>query len=384
MKTALAVFAFSIWSVNVLCAQSFPGTWQGEMNRPGASNADLRVILKISASATDKLVADLFLIQDQQSVEPPVTSINASGNALRITIDRLNAGYEGRMSAAGDAIQGTWIQHGKPAPLTFLRATSETAWAIPEPPPPPKMMDSNATAEFEVATIKPSDPNRPGWRIGLDPSGVSTLNTTLLDLITFAYDVHSTQVIGAAAWADTDRFDIVAKPDMPGMPNISQMKVMLRKLLADRFSFVFHESRNPLPAYAITVMESGLKITKEEHSADPLYGIAGQPQHGFNVGNATIAEFASSLQMQFMELPVVDQTGLGGARFSFVIKFTPDSWMHPVGNSLPPDAQAAAIDPTAPPDLFSAMERQLGLRLRKTKAPVDVMIVDKVEKPSPN
>jgi uncharacterized protein (TIGR03435 family) len=243
------------------------------------------------------------------------------------------------------------------------------------------MMDPNAKPQFEVATIKPSDPARAGFAIRLNPSGVNTLNTTLIDLIKFAYDIHAKQIVGAPAWADSDKFDIMAKPDAPGMPNINQMKLMIQKLLADRFSLAFHRDRKELSVYAITVVESGVKIRKEEHATDPLYGIAGQPQRGFNVGNATMSEFASSLQAQFMDLPVIDQTGFGDTRYTFVVRFTPDSWMRPSGGAGSP---ADASDAEAPPDLFSAMERQLGLRLRKAKGLVDVVVIDKIETPSSN
>ena len=91
------------------------------------------------------------------------------------------------------------------------------------------------------------------------------------------------------------------------------------------------------------------------------------------------------MQAQFMDLPVIDQTGLGETRYTFVVKFTPDPGMRPFGGAgAPPQGQPATTDPDAPPDLYSAMEQQLGLRMQKTKAPVEVMIIDKVERPSAN
>jgi uncharacterized protein (TIGR03435 family) len=246
------------------------------------------------------------------------------------------------------------------------------------------MMDPNAKPGFEVATIKPSDPTRPGWGIRLNPSGVSTLNTTLNDLIKFAYDLHSKQVIGAPTWADSAKFDIVGKPDAPGMPSINQMKTMLQELVGDRFSLAFHKDRKELSVYAITVLESGMRIKKEEHAVTPLPGVAGQPQRGVNVNNATMAQFAALLLDGFMDLPVIDQTGLGDTHYTFVLKFTPYPGMLPSGGATPPEAQSAAPDAEAPPDLFTAMEQQLGLRMRKTKTLVDVMVIDKIQKPSPN
>jgi len=163
------------------------------------------------------------------------------------------------------------------------------------------------------------------------------------------------------------------------------MQMMLQKLLADRFSLAFHKDKKELSAYAITVAKGGEKIKKEENANIPVPGFGGLPQRGFNIRNATMSEFASVMQAQFMDQPVVDQTGLGDTRYTFILKFTPDPSMRPFGGAAaPPEAQPPAPDPDAPPDLFGAMEQQLGLRMQKTKARVDVMVIDKIEKPSAN
>jgi uncharacterized protein (TIGR03435 family) len=385
MKKMLWIPALALCFGNALLAQSFPGTWQGALKVPQAPNGELRIVLKMSTTPADKLAGDFYSI-DQRTPAIPATTVTASGNTLKMAIQQLNGSYEGRMSADGNTINGTWTQNGNSLPLDLTRATPETAWTIPEPPPPPKMMDANAKPEFEVATIKPSDPNRPGWGITVDRSGVfHTLNTTLNDLIKFAYDMHPKQVAGAPAWADSDKFDIEAKPDKPGMPSVNQMKVMLQKLLADRFSLTSHKDKRELSAYAITVVKGGVKIKKEENTTIPIPGFGGRPQAGFNAHNATLGEFASVMQAQFMDLPVVDQTGLGDTRYTFVVKFTPDPGMRPFGGAAPPpQAQPATPDPDAPPDLFAAMEQQLGLHMQKTKALVDVMVIDKIDKPSAN
>ena len=143
MKRLLWVLAVSICSGNGLFAQSFPGTWQGALRAPQAPNGELRIVLKISTTTEDKLAADFYSI-DQRTPAIPATTVAASGNSLKMTIDRLNGAYEGRMTTDGKTINGTWTQQGTPAPLDLTRATPETAWTIPEPPPPPKMMDPKA------------------------------------------------------------------------------------------------------------------------------------------------------------------------------------------------------------------------------------------------
>jgi uncharacterized protein (TIGR03435 family) len=351
--------------VSALFAQvpDITGTWQGTLKAP---NRDLRTVYRISKGDDGSLKAVLYSIdQGAQSIQASLVRVR--GSAVQITIPAIGGIYDGNLSSDGNTIAGTWTQGPAPLPLILTRATSETAWTIPDPPPPPKMMDPNAKPEFEVASIKPSDPNRPGWGINTNSSGILlTRGTTFNDLVKFAYDMHPKQVVGAPAWADSDKFDIQAKPDLPGMSTMNQMKAMLQKLLADRFSLVSHQDRRELAVYAITVAKSGVKLQKEENATVPLPGFGGQPQLGFNVHNATLAEFASVMQAQFMDLPVVDQSGLGDTRYTFVLKFTPDPGMRPFGGAFsPPAASSPTSDPDAPPDLFSAVERQLGLHMQK-------------------
>jgi uncharacterized protein (TIGR03435 family) len=234
-----------------------------------------------------------------------------------------------------------------------------------------------------VATIKPSDPNRPGWGLGRDQEGIfHTQNTTLADLARYAFTVHLKQLIDLPAWAETEKFDVVGKPDTPGFSTTEQMRTMVRKLLVECSSLAYHKQKKEIPVYALAVAKAGPKI-KQETASLPGPAFGGAPQRGFQGRSATMAEFASIMQSQFMDLPVVDQTGLGDTRYSFILKFTPDPTMRPFGGAL--DAQAPPLSADdAPSDLFSALEQQLGLRLQKTKASVDVIVVDKIEKPSAN
>jgi uncharacterized protein (TIGR03435 family) len=372
-------------SASALFAQTLTGTWQGALKVPQAPNGELRIVMKISTTEKDTLKAEMYSI-DQGGQAVPAESVKQSGSSLKIAIPALNGTYEATVSADGNTITGTWTQ-GAPLPLVMVKATPSTAWTIPEPLPPPQMMDVKAKPVFEVATIKPSDPKQPGWGINVNRSGIfKTRNTNLSDLLKFAYSVHSKQIAGAPAWADSEKFDIEAKPDTPGLPTIDQMRAMVQKLLADRFALTFHEEKKELSAYAITVAKGGPKLKKEEDPAVPGPGFGGMPQRGFNVRVATMAQFAAVMQAQFMEQPVVDQTGLGDTRYNFILKWTPDPTQSAgYGQAGPPPVpQAPTPDADAPPDLFSAMVQQLGLQMKMTKAPIDVMVIDKVEKPSEN
>lgn len=381
---ALALGALFV-SAGALGAQTITGTWQGALKIPQAPNGELRIVMKISTTEKDTLKAEFYSI-DQGGQAFNAESVKVSGSSIKIAVPALNGNYEGTVSQDGNTMTGTWSQ-GAPMPLTLTKATPTTAWTIPEPPPPLKFMDKDAKPEFEVATIKAPDPARPGWGININRSGVFlTHNTNLSDLIKFAYSVHSKQIAGAPAWADSEKFDIEAKPDKPGLPSVEQAAVMVQKLLADRFGLTFHNEKKELSAYVITVAKGGEKLKKEEDPAVPGPGFGGMPQRGFNVHAATIAQFAAMMQAQFMEQPVVDQTGLGNTRYNFVLKWTPDPSQTPgFGQQAPaPVPQAATPADDAPPDLFSAMAQQLGLQMKNAKTPVDVMVIDKVEKPSEN
>jgi uncharacterized protein (TIGR03435 family) len=244
-------------------------------------------------------------------------------------------------------------------------------------------MAADAKPAFEVATIKPSDPARPGKVFTIRGQDVITINTTLSDLITMAYNLHPRQVTGGPAWLESDKYDITGRPEIPGQPNTTQLKIMIQKLLADRFQLKFHTEKKELGVYAITVGKTGSKLTKSASDPNGLPGLffgRGTPGMTFNVRNATIAEVASVLQGNVLDKPVVDQTGLS-EKYDFLLKFTPDpGQMTGLGGPPPP----AADNLDAPPDIITAVQQQLGLKVENTKAPVDVIVIDRVEKPSEN
>jgi uncharacterized protein (TIGR03435 family) len=318
---------------------------------------------------------------DQQSPAIPATTFTRSGSTVKMTVTPLNGTYEGKVSADGNSIEGIWSQ-GMPLTLNLVRATPETAWVIPEPPPPPKTMAADANPGFEVATIKPA---RPEGRFSLtvNRSGMlNTTSTTVADLIKFAYDLHPRQITKGPAWLESEKYDITAKPDTEGIPNPTQLKLMVQKLLKERFQLTFHNEKKELSVYAISVTKTGPKLTKNE-SGGNLPGYGGG-RGTFIVRNSSIAEFGHILQANILEQPVVDQTGLGATRYDFTLKWTPDPSQSQIGGPAPPNAPPPADNADVPPDIFTAFQQQLGLKLENTKAPVDVMVVDRLEKPSDN
>lgn len=372
-------------SFSQLSAQNITGTWQGSLKPPQGQGRELRTVIKISTTDNDKLAAVFYSI-DQQSPAIPATTFTRNGSTVKMTITTLNGTYEGRVNADGTTIDGTWTQGGPAIPLVLTKATPETAWAIPEPPPPPKPMAADAKPAFEVATIKPSDPARPGKLFTVRGQEVITINTTLSDLITMAFDLHRQQITGGPAWFESDKFDITGKPEVPGQPNVTQLKIMIQKLLVDRFQLKFHNEKKELSVYAITVGKTGSKLAKSQSDPNGLpglfFGRGASSGMTFNVRNATIAEVASVLQGSVLDKPVADQTGLS-EKYDFLLKFTPDPGQM-AGFGGPPTPPPAADNLDAPPDIFTAFQQQLGLKLESTKAPVSVMVIDRVAKPSDN
>ena len=364
-----------------LFAQNITGSWQGTLQGP--QGRSLRLIVKVTRADDESLKAVLYSI-DQAGGQPiNATSATLQGSAFKMTIAGIGGTYEGKMNADGASITGTWSQGGAPAPLVLARATPETAWTIPDPPPPPKLMAADANPAFEVATIKPANPDTPGASMLVGRGGgnlFTTTNSTANDLITFAYGLHARQVTGGPAWLESEKFDISAKPDQAGVPNLTQLRTMVQKMLADRFQLAFHRDKKELSAYVLTVSKTGPKMAKTEGTTGVLPGFGGRGPGNIIVRNATMEEFASFLQSRILERPVVDQTGLT-VRYDFTLLWTPDSAQLA---ALGPNAPPVATNPDAPPDLFAAMQQQLGLKIESAKTPVEVLVIDKVEKPSGN
>jgi uncharacterized protein (TIGR03435 family) len=307
--------------------------------------------------------------------------VTLQGSNVKMVLPGIGGGYEGTLNASGTAIAGSWTQGPGMLPLNLTRATSETAWAIPEPPARPKPMAADANPVFEVATIKPSKPDRQGKGFRIQGRRFTTVNTSVSDLITFAYDMQARQITGGPAWLETDKYDLTAEPDGEGQPDLKQWKIMFQKLLADRFQLTFHRDKKELAVYALTVGKTGPKLTKSGGDPNGIPGLGFTGLGTFFARNANMTDFAGVMQTTALDRPVVDQTGLTG-RYDFALKWTPDEFQFP-GMSragAPPPAENGEV----PPDLYTAIQQQLGLKLESTKAPADVLVIDRVAKPSEN
>ncbi len=369
-----AVMLVAMFGTGAL-AQDLSGNWQGTLK----AGRDLRVIFTISKGDKDTWTAKMYSI-DQGAQPIPVSSVTQHESNIKMSVEMIGGTFEGKLSDDGKTMTGAWTQGLQPLPLILVHATSETAWEIPPPPPPPKRIPEDANPAFEVATIKPT---QEGTHFTIHPTGSGELianDVSLAYLIKFAYEVSPRQITKGPAWLDTDKYDVKAKPDIEGQPSLKQMRVMVQKLLADRFQLKFHHEKLELPVYAVTVAKGGPKLTVNDTNPNGNPGYGGGPGGGMRVINSTIAEFISFVLNDAVALPVVDQTGLGSTRYNFVLKWTPDASQSGAMPPGPPPADGA----DAAPDIFAAMQQQLGLKLESKKAPVDVMVIDHVEKPSPN
>lgn len=354
------------------------GTWQGTLRAPNGQN--LRTVLKITKDDKGALHGNFYSI-DQSGQGIQTSSLSFDNGALKYGIEFIGLSYEGKMSADGNSISGTSTQGDHPLPLDFERATPETEWAIPAPPPKIPPMPADAHPTFEVATIKPSKPDEKRTYLIWRGAGMQVVNFSLNDLVMFAYDMQTKQIVGGADWMATDKFDIDAKPDIPGQPNDQQIKGMLQKLLADRFAVKFHNDQKEMGAYVLTVGKDGPKMKQNTSNPNGLPGLFFGPIGTLHVTNATMHDFTNLMQSTVLDRPVVDKTGLTG-RWDFTLKWTPDeSQFTGMGVKIPPPA---ADDANAAPPLFTAIQEQLDLKLEAQKTPVPVLVIDHVDHPSPN
>ena len=378
-KLMLWIAASAAFSGNALSAQSLTGTWQGAVQSDGK---DLRIVVKISTTDQDALKAIVYRI-DQGSRPWAASSVVQQGSTVRFVVPGIDGAYEGKLSANGNLIAGTWTVASAAMPLNLTRATVETAWPIPEPPTPLKRMSADADPVFEVASIKPSKPDERRSAL-VRGRQLAMTYCSLLDVVMFGFDLHPSQVVGGPSWLDTEKYDIVAEPEGEGAPSLQQWRAMLQKLLADRFRFTFHRDRKDLSAYAIVIAKNGPKLAKSGGDPNGLPGFSG-PRGKWVARNTTMAELAAFFGILFLDRPMVDHTGLSG-RYDLTLEWTPDQPQlagagATAGVTVPP---APADDLSAPPDLFTAFQQQLGLKLEAVKAPVSVIVIDRVEKPSAN
>jgi uncharacterized protein (TIGR03435 family) len=233
-----------------------------------------------------------------------------------------------------------------------------------------------ASPQFEVATIKPSNPANccARWWQG-HGRRLASHNTSLRWLIRMAYGLNDRQIVGGPAWMDDLRFDVSGEIEGTRIPTDREWRVAVQKLLADRFQLRFHHGSREMSAYALVTAKGGPKLDRDDQFKSLLIfnGDVGQTMRGYG-RNVTLEEFIGEVQRLVLDRPVVDRTGITGT-FDLNLVFTREDPNSPDMVELPDNAA---------PNLTNALQQQLGLKLEKVKAPVDVLVIDKAEKPSPD
>jgi uncharacterized protein (TIGR03435 family) len=231
---------------------------------------------------------------------------------------------------------------------------------------------------YEIVSIKPSNPGTVGGSMRTLPDGFWDTNIRLAGLVRGAYDiVMQSQVVGMPSWAESEPYDVEAKVDaetaeawkrLTTKQRWKQEQPMLQALLADRCQLKVHYETREMPVYDLVIAKRGLKM-KEAPSDEGV-------TERMTVGGTLIAQAMSveGLVYAFSGTDgrlIVDKTGLGERKFDFDLRWTPDE-------------QRAANPDDAGPSFFTALEEQLGLKLVPSKEPVQILVIDHMERPSPN
>jgi uncharacterized protein (TIGR03435 family) len=171
-----------------------------------------------------------------------------------------------------------------------------------------------------------------------------------------AFSVGPNQIVGGPPWLGTDTFYINAKAETP-VDDDAVIMAMLRELMKDRFKLEYHVESRTMQAYVLGVAKNGPKLEKSAGGeSSTLWG------RGRITSKAATMDHFAEILSRLMDFPAVNQTGIDGV-FDLKIEWT---------------------DADTGPSIFTALQEQLGLRLTSRKTPVDVVVIDHVEKPTEN
>jgi uncharacterized protein (TIGR03435 family) len=211
--------------------------------------------------------------------------------------------------------------------------------------------------EFDAASIKPNKSGERAGGVRATPGRIVGSNATARMLLQEAFDVKSYQISGGPGWVESDRFDVEAKAGFDATED--QLRPMLQRLLAERFKLVAHRETKEMPVSAIVVVKNGFKL----HELKPGEPLPAPPPPkegtiGMVVRTGTISDLAAILSGAIGR-PVLDKSGLQG-RYFFNVTWGSDE------------------------DMVTALQEQLGLKLESQRAPVELLVIDHLEKPAEN
>jgi uncharacterized protein (TIGR03435 family) len=265
----------------------------------------------------------------------------------------------------------------KPCIFQTVRAAAITAALLNIPLSPAQSFADGHPLAFEVASVKPSMPGGVGGGIKPMPGGQTYIatNIPMRLMMMSVYRISDRQIVGEPTWMDMERWYVEAKADHPS--SLDQLHEMFQTLLAERFKLQFHREPKEIAAYVLSVDKSGSKLTP------------GDPKDAFDIpmkpGDRPGETIGVSVQMSYLcwrlslqlNTPVVNQTGLEGY-YNFTLLLPPP----PPPQGLDTPGPLSSSDLAA--DLKTALRQQLGLKFEFRKIPVDVFVIDHVERPTNN
>lgn len=239
-----------------------------------------------------------------------------------------------------------------------------------------------ASATFEVASVKANTSGANQVTVNWQ-GGVTMINVPLRAIVQFAYGINTpSRIIGHPDWTNVERFDILARPATEGA-TVEQMRPMLQTLLANRFKMVARLEKRELQSYALVrARADGTLGPNIRPAATPCVGPRGEAplgiqcvQGGGAAGGAKlvgvpIAQLAPLISL-VVGRPVVDRTGLTG-NYDLEIRFSGEQ----VAGGLPANSDA--------PSIFTALPEQIGLKLDAQRETVDVLVIDRIDRPTDN
>lgn len=278
------------------------------------------------------------------------------------------------------------------APTGSLAQSSNAAPAASAGAPPVSQTADEPLPTFDVATVKPSDSPNLLARIMLPPDGLSVVNLPMNIILHMAYGTESDRILGIPEWIHDQRYDIEAKVDAENAPALKhrtsrERYSMLVPLLQDRFNLKFHHETRVLPVYVLTIAKGGSKL----EAAKP-YDPAAKTTRTYRMGFGTVdmdnmaMENLVNLLASELQRTVVNETGLTG-RYIVKLHWTPEIMLARQENApagVAGKAESMQAPDTSAPPIFDALPQQLGLRLDSQKRSLDVIVIDHIEKPSPN
>lgn len=223
--------------------------------------------------------------------------------------------------------------------------------------------DSEKRVEFEVASVKPTSTTDGSLAVDFLPGGrFSARNLSVHNLLRNAYELQDYQLSGEPGWLASAGFDIQARARAgDGEPTREMVRQMIQTLLADRFHLVLHRETRQLPLYALVVAKTGSRLQSAGSSVGASKTMLGQ----IVTQKMSMTALANILTFD-LKRPVKNETGLEG-EFAFTLEWSP-----------------GLSESDSRPPLFAAVQEQLGLKLESTKGPIEVFVIDRVERPSEN